>query len=89
MGDPFVRPGLTYQPYVEQVLLRNEGTLTLESTKEDWMRYQHRDTLASIILHRDRLEYLSIVENAAPARVERILLERAVDPTRKRHRSHG
>ncbi|KAH9601751.1 Splicing factor 3B subunit 5/RDS3 complex subunit 10 [Trypanosoma melophagium] len=87
MGDPFVRPGLTYQPHIEQVLLRNEGTLTLESSKDDWLKYQHRDTLASIILHRDRLEYLSVVENAAPARMERILLERAVDPIRKRDRS--
>ncbi|CBH14562.1 hypothetical protein, conserved [Trypanosoma brucei gambiense DAL972] len=84
MGDPFVRPGLTYQPHVEQALLKNEGTLTLECTKDDWLRYQHRDTAATIILHRDHLEYLSIVENASPVRVERMLLERAVDPTRKR-----
>lgn len=84
MGDPFVRPGLEYQPHVEQVLLKNEGTLTLESTMDDWMRYQHRDTLASIILHRDHLAYLSIVDNIPPEKLTRLLLERMVDPTRKR-----
>jgi splicing factor 3B subunit 5 len=84
MGDPFVRPGLEYAPHIEQVLLKHEGTMTLETTKDDWMRYQHRDTLAAIIENRDQLEYLSIVENLPPAKMERILLERMVNPTVKR-----
>ncbi|CAM43625.1 conserved hypothetical protein [Leishmania braziliensis MHOM/BR/75/M2904] len=84
MGDPFVRPGLEYAPHVEQVLLKHEGTMTLETTKDDWMRYQHRDTLAAIIEHRDQIEYLCIAENLPPAKMERILLERMVDPIAKR-----
>ncbi|TPP44669.1 Splicing factor 3B subunit 10 (SF3b10) family protein [Leishmania donovani] len=84
MGDPFVRPGLEYAPHVEQVLLKHEGTMTLETTKDDWMRYQHRDTLATIIEHRDQLEYLCVAENLPPAKMERVLLERMVDPIAKR-----
>lgn len=55
MGDPFVRPGLEYQPHIEQTLLKHEGTMTLNTSKDDWLRAQHRDTLASIILHPDHL----------------------------------
>ncbi|CCW68921.1 unnamed protein product [Phytomonas sp. Hart1] len=84
MGDPFVRPGLEYQPHIEQVLLRNEGILTLETKKEDWLRYQHRDTLATMILHRDQLAYLSLAENVPPAKLERIFMERITDPLHKR-----
>lgn len=84
MGDPYVRPGLEYQPHIEEVLLKNEGTMTVETTKEEWLRYQHRDTLATIVEHRDQLAYLSLAENVPPAKLERILLERMTDPTRPR-----
>lgn len=84
MGDPFVRPGLEYQPHVEEVLLRNEGTMTVETSKEEWLRYQHRDTLASLILHHDELAYLSVAENVPPAKLERVFLERMVDPLKPR-----
>lgn len=83
MGDPFVRPGLEYEPYIEQVLLQHEGTMTLETSKDDWLRYQHRDTLATLIAHDGGLNYLSMIENVPPARIERALLERMVDPLKK------
>lgn len=79
-----MRPGLEYQPHVEQVLLKNEGTMSLETTKDQWLRYQHRDTLATLIQRRDQLAYLSFAENLPPAKMERILLERMIDPTGKR-----
>ncbi|EPY31970.1 splicing factor 3B subunit 5 [Strigomonas culicis] len=84
MGDPFVRPGLEYQPLIEEVLLKNEGTITVETTKEEWLRNQHRDTLAAMIQNRDELMYLCLAENVPPAKMERILLERMVDPVKKR-----
>lgn len=80
MGDPFVKPGLEYQPHIEEVLLKNEGTMSIETTKSDWLQSQHRDTLASILAHPDQLHYLSLIENVPSAKLERILLERMVDP---------
>lgn len=80
MGDPFVRPGLEYQGHIEQVLLKNEGTMTIETTKSEWLQYQHRDTLATLAAHPDQLYYLGLIENLPSAKMERILLERMVDP---------
>lgn len=82
MGDPFVRPGLEYLPHVEQVVLKNEGAMSLETTKVEWIRSQHRDTLATILAHPDQLAFLSMIENVPVAKMERILLERLVDPLR-------
>lgn len=80
MGDPFIRPGLEYQPHIEQVMLRNEGTMSVETSKEEWIQYQHRDTLAFLASHPDQLNFLSMVENVPTAKMQRILLERMVDP---------
>ena len=86
MGDPFVRPGLSYEPHIEQVMLRNEGTLTADATKEDWIAAQHRDTLGMIIQRYDQLALLSLAENCSTHRVQRLMLERLAEPTRKRDR---
>lgn len=80
MGDPFVLPGLSFSPFIENVLLKNEGTMTLETTKADWLAYQHRDTLATIAGHMDQLTYLSLIENVPTAKMEQILIERMVNP---------
>lgn len=80
MGDPIVLPGLSFSGHIEQVLLKNEGTMTLETSKADWLAYQHRDTLASIVGHADQLTYLSLIENVPTAKMEQILIERMVNP---------
>lgn len=80
MGDPFVLPGVSFPAHVEQILLKNEGTMTLETTKADWLAYQHRDTLATIAGHADQLTYLSLIENVPTAKMEQILVERMVNP---------
>ncbi|CAD2216619.1 splicing factor 3B subunit 5 [Angomonas deanei] len=86
MGDPFVRVGLEYQPHIEAVLLKHDGTITVETTKEEWVSCQHRDTANTIIMNRDELMYLSMVENVPMAKMERILAERMVNPLDKNMR---
>mmetsp|Transcript_14611 Transcript_14611/g.16789 ORF Transcript_14611/g.16789 Transcript_14611/m.16789 type:complete len:137 (-) Transcript_14611:6-416(-) len=83
MGDPFVRPGLSYAPEVEAVLLGQHGTMGSMTSVHDWIESQHRDTLASLVLHDDELQLQCLVENVCPQRMRRMLLERLVNPTRK------
>jgi splicing factor 3B subunit 5 len=86
MGDPFVRPGLRYEPHIEQVMLRNDGTLTADATRDDWLVAQHRDTLGMILQRYDQLAVLGLAENMSTHRLHRLMLERLADPTRKRER---
>lgn len=80
MGDPFVRPGLEYQPHIEEVMLRNEGTMSSETSKEEWFRAQHRDTIGFFLHRNDELMHLAVLENVSVERMRRTMLERLANP---------
>lgn len=83
MGDPFVRPGLSYAPEIEAVLLGHHGTMGPMTSVHDWITSQHRDTIGSLLLNDDQLQLQCVVENVCPQRMRRTLLERLVDPTKR------
>lgn len=80
MGDPFVRPGIPYADHIEELVLRNEGTGTADTTRKQWVASQHRDTIATMIQRYDQLLLLSLNENCSTARMKRELLSRLIDP---------
>jgi len=86
MGDPFVRPGLPYEPSTEQVMLRNHGTFTADCASDEWITAQHRDTLGTLLQRPDMLCMIAASEAVHPGRARRELLERMSQPTRKRDR---
>uniref|UniRef100_A0A7S1W2A9 Uncharacterized protein n=1 Tax=Neobodo designis TaxID=312471 RepID=A0A7S1W2A9_NEODS len=80
MGDPFVRPGVACDRYAELVY-RNPGTGHSDTTVHEWLTQQHRDTLASLAGHPDRVLYLSVAQNTCAARTRHALIEQlAGDP---------
>lgn len=50
------------------------------TNKWEWLTNQHRDSSASYLGHFDMLNYFSLAENEAKARVKFNLLEKMVQP---------
>ena len=80
MGDPFVRPGPTYPPHIEHLVLKHPGTGTADTTPHEWISSQHRDTLSSIVLNHGHLMYCGCVENVSTARMRAQLLDKMIAP---------
>lgn len=76
MGDPFVRPGLEYAPHIEQLVLKNAGTGTADTTKHEWLAMQQQDTFAAILHHPSHVAYLSVAENVSCSRMKAALLDK-------------
>ena len=74
MGDPFVRPGVACETY-NDLILRHPGTGHSDTSMHQWLTQQHRDTLASIAGHYDRVLHLSVAENVAVARLRHQLID--------------
>ena len=55
MGDPFVRPGIKYQPHIEYLILKTPGTGTKSTTPREWIVQIHRDMYHSLITNQSDL----------------------------------
>lgn len=80
MGDPFVRPGVACEKY-NDLVLRHPGTGHSDTSKHEWLTHQHRDTLASLAGHYDRVLHLSVAENVSVARLRHHMLEQLAGET--------
>lgn len=62
------------------VQARYEGTGHSDTTRDEWMATQHRDTNAMIIGNLHVLNYFSIATGQSVARTRLMLLDGTVDP---------
>ena len=53
-----------------------ENALGPDTTRQQWLREQQKDTLASIVMHRPLLHYISIADNVSIERKRLELLNR-------------
>ena len=60
---------------LEHVQAKYVGTGHSETTREEWMLTQHRDTYASLLGHHDQLVLLGTAESQSVARVRFRLLQ--------------
>lgn len=74
MGDPFVRPGISYPPAINENLRRHAGTIDENTSGHKWLEEQHRDTLALMVDRVDHLAYAAVAENVSLARMRDMLL---------------
>ena len=75
MGDRY-----NIHSQLEHLQSKYIGTGHADTTKWEWLTNQHRDTFASYIGHFDMLNYLSVAENEAKARLKFNYLKKMVQP---------
>ncbi|GAA5912203.1 hypothetical protein JCM8208_000930 [Rhodotorula glutinis] len=63
-----------------QLHSRYTGTGHADVTKYEWLTNQHRDTSSSVVGHPALLQYLSIADGEACARMKFELTERMLQP---------
>ena len=65
---------------MEHLQSKYVGTGHADTSKWEWLLQQHRDSLASIVMHNDLLSYVSIAENETRARMRFNLMFRMIAP---------
>ena len=75
MGDRY-----NIHSQLEHLQSKYIGTGHADTNKWEWLTNQHRDSHASYVGHFDMLNYFSIVENEARARVRFGLMEKMLQP---------
>merc|ERR1711953_454091 len=80
--NSFIKMGDRYNIHSQLEHLQSKyiGTGHADTNKWEWLTNQHRDSNASYMGHFDMLNYFSVVENEAKARIRFNLMERMLQP---------
>jgi splicing factor 3B subunit 5 len=75
MGDRF-----NISSQLEHLQMKYSGTGHADTSKFEWVRNQHRDSLTSYIGHASMLNYFAIAQNQAVGRTRYNMMQRITKP---------
>lgn len=74
-GDRF-----NIQSQIEHMQMKYTGTGHADTSKQEWLTNQHRDSYASYIGHPSMLAYFAVVSNQSQGRVKYQMMQKMAKP---------